>query len=42
LEGALIQTVPITETTFRRLSLLYNTMVNGIPNLAGLNPKSFR
>jgi len=42
LEGALGFVTPVAETVFRRLWALQQKMVQSLPHVAGLNPKSFR
>ncbi|XP_039280662.1 cleavage and polyadenylation specificity factor subunit 1 isoform X2 [Nilaparvata lugens] len=42
LDGALGYMLPIPEKIYRRLLMLQNVLVNNIPHIAGLNPKSYR
>eukprot|EP00118_Oscarella_pearsei_P015222 m.136215 g.136215 ORF g.136215 m.136215 type:complete len:1413 (+) comp38172_c1_seq126:32-4270(+) len=42
LDGGLGYFIPMPEKTYRRLLMLQNKLVTGIPHFAGLNPKEFR
>ncbi|KXJ17682.1 Cleavage and polyadenylation specificity factor subunit 1, partial [Exaiptasia diaphana] len=42
LDGGLGFLLPMTEKTYRRLHMLQTKLVDCIPHIAGLNPKSFR
>ncbi|KAL8570429.1 hypothetical protein ACOMHN_034464 [Nucella lapillus] len=42
LDGGIGYLMPIPEKVYRRLLMLQNAMVTHIPQVAGLNPKSFR
>ncbi|XP_076048497.1 cleavage and polyadenylation specificity factor subunit 1 [Oratosquilla oratoria] len=40
LDGSLGYVLPVSERTYRRLSMVYNLLVQHVPHLAGLNPKA--
>ena len=42
LDGAIGCLLPVPEKTYRRLMMLQVKLVNGLPHVAGLNPKAFR
>lgn len=42
LDGSLGCVAPLDELTFRRLQSLQKKLVDSVPHIAGLNPKSFR
>lgn len=42
LDGSIGCIAPLDELTFRRLQSLQKKLVDAVPHVAGLNPKSFR
>ena len=42
LDGAVGAVIPLTEKSYRRLLALQNLLVNAMPHIAGLNPRSWR
>lgn len=42
LDGSIGCVAPLDELTFRRLQSLQRKLVDAVPHVAGLNPKSFR
>lgn len=42
LDGGIGSIAPLEELTFRRLQSLQNKLVDAVPHVAGLNPRSFR
>ncbi|KAL6127024.1 hypothetical protein ACLB2K_075069 [Fragaria x ananassa] len=42
LDGSIGSIAPLEELTFRRLQSLQNKLVDAVPHVAGLNPRSFR
>ncbi|KAL7640863.1 UNVERIFIED_CONTAM: hypothetical protein RMT77_008000 [Armadillidium vulgare] len=42
LDGSLGYVIVISERTYRRFSMIYNLLVQSLPHIAGLNPKSSR
>lgn len=41
-DGSLVQVLALTDTTFKRLSLLQGQLVRNIQHIAGLNPRANR
>ncbi len=42
LDGGIGCILPVAEKTYRRLLMLQSKLVQGLPHIAGLNPKAFR
>jgi cleavage and polyadenylation specificity factor subunit 1 len=42
LDGGIGYLLPLPEKVYRRLLMLQTRMSNGLPHVAGLNPKAFR